>query len=100
LNTVADFNKEAAASEAVTLLLPAVRAGTRMRTGLLASGWGVEQGAFVNEVPYSVPQEFGTEFIEGSYATIRAWESGEADVLKAYEKEIDSAARKAGFDPK
>lgn len=99
LEHVAAFDKDAAATEAATLLLPAVRAGTRVNTGLMASSWGIEMGAFVNEVPYSVPQEFGSEFMEGSYATIRAWESGESDVLKAYNKEIEDAAKQAGFNP-
>lgn len=100
LNKVAEFNQEDAATEAANAILPAVRAGTRFRTGLLQSGWDVERGAFVNEVPYAVPQEFGSIHLEGSFATIKAFEAHEADVLKAFEDGIEDAAQKAGFDTK
>jgi len=100
LEKVAQFDVEAASTEAATALLGDVKAGTRVKTGLLASSWEVRQGAFVNEVPYAVPQEFGTVNMEGAFATIRAFESGETDVLKAFEKEIEHAAETAGLDTK
>jgi uncharacterized protein (DUF608 family) len=99
LEKVEEFDNEAAATEAATALLSDVRAGTRVKTGLLASSWGVEQGAFVNEIPYAVPQEFGSVYMTGSFATIQAFANHEKEVLAAYEKEIVDAARKAGFNP-
>lgn len=100
LNDVKEFDKDAAANNAAFALLPSVKANTRVRTGLLSASWEVEEGAFVNDVPYVVPQEFGSRYIEGSFATVRAFAEHEDEVVKAYEKEIEDAARQAGFNPK
>lgn len=99
LDRVADFDVEKASGEAVNALLPAVRAGTNVDSGRMAAAWGMQEGSFVNEVPYAVPQEFGWTYGEGAHATLRAFADHESEVLKAYEKEIESAAKQAGFDP-
>jgi hypothetical protein len=100
LERVANFDDEAASTEAARALLGNVRAGTRVKTGLLAASWRAEQGGFINDVPYAVPQEFGSMYMEGAFATINAFENNESDVIRAYEKEITDAADKAGFDTK
>lgn len=98
LEKVGDFDIERAENEAGKAVLGKIRANTRRRTGSLASGWQVDNGTFINTVEYAPYQEFGTESVSPTFAIFRAWESEEASVVKAFEKEIESAASRAGFD--
>jgi Bacteriophage HK97-gp10, putative tail-component len=102
--TVASFDKLAAMDyskaegEAGRSVLSTVKALTRSDTGHLQSAWNVEGGAFVNEEDYATYQEFGTRYVPPAFAVFRAWDAKQAQVEKAFEKEIENVARQAGFD--
>jgi hypothetical protein len=101
--TVAAFHKldrfdiERAEHDAGVAVLPTVVANTRTSTGLMASAWAIEGQAFINTVEYSPMQEFGTIYVEPTFAVFRAWEEQEERVAKVFEDQILHDAAKEGF---
>jgi len=98
LEAVEDFDVVAAESGAVNALLPAIQSKTRRRYGILAAAWTGQASSFVNSMPYAVVQEFGSIYVEPTLAIQRSWDDGQDSVISAFNKEIYSAASKAGFD--
>lgn len=99
LDAVADFDKVAAANRAAEAVIPYVRANTRVLTGLMSASWQAKDESFVNTVPYSIYQEYGTVYVDPTHAIQRAWNSHSDEAVKAYGAEIDSAIQKAGLEP-
>lgn len=102
--TVAAFDKldsvdvrkvEDAAGKAV---VDAVKGFTRSDSGDLASAWDVAGGEFINYIAYAGYQEFGTTYVDPTFAVRRAWETQEKQAQEAAEKVYQDVAAKAGFD--
>lgn len=93
-----NFDIERAEKEAGEVVLPTVASNTRTSTGLMASAWAIEGQSFINSVDYSPMQEFGTVYVEPTFAVFRAWEEQEERVVKVFEEQIEHDAAKAGFD--
>lgn len=98
LESLGKFDIEKAEQNAADALIPAVKAGTRTESGALAGGWIAEGGGFVNHVDYVLYQEFGTVYVEPTFAIGKAMEQEQQLVTKAFEDEIQHAADKARFD--
>jgi len=98
LNKVANMDMQKAETEAGRAILPTVKANTRHATGALQSSWAVEGGAFINTQDYAPFQEFGTVFVDPTFAVARAWDEKQSAVEQAFAKEIERVASQAGFD--
>lgn len=90
-----------AATEAAQNLIPYIQARTRSGdTGRLRSGWMADNGNIINEVEYAGYEEYGTVYISPMDAIGYALEQHEDLVTKAFEKESEHAADKAGLGGK
>ena len=98
LEVVQGFDVIAANRRAGEAILDTVKRNSRVSSGNLQSAWGMEEGSFVNNASYSPYQEFGTVYVTPTNALGKAWESEESDIEAAYEKELNDAIRKAGFN--
>lgn len=99
LNKVGAFDVEAAEQNAASALVGQVASRTnRTQTGAMKAGWTAQDGAFVNTVPYTVFQEFGTIWVEPMGAISRTWETVGSIAVNEFEKEVERAATQAGFD--
>lgn len=98
-----EWDQAGAAEAAGEAILPDVRAKSRRATGAMQAGWGVqsdeEEGnaVFLNTQYYYSFQEFGSVYVEPTFAIPRAFYENEDAVLQAYEDAIMEAAEDAGF---
>jgi hypothetical protein len=98
LERVGNMSFEKAEHEAGKALLGDIRSKTRFATGAMQGGWNLDGGSFVNSVDYASKQEFGTQFVDPTFAVFRSWDEKQDAIEKAFAKEIDNAASQAGFD--
>lgn len=97
LDRAGDLDLKAAGTEAARGLVPYLKSYTRTDTGRLRSAWDAEESALINETSYAGYQEFGTSSIEPTHALAKTMADHSDIVSEAFEKEQESAARKAGF---